>query len=244
MTTTTPTTREHPTSTPPRTTTSPPSTACHLPSGLLGKDIEVLPTSAKVVALTFDAGANADGVASIRATLSAKGATGTFFLTGQFVQAFPTQSRSIAQHYPIGNHTQTHPDLTTLSDSQVLSQIRTARTTIAKVTGQDPRPYFRFPFGARTTHDIALVNGECSVPFRWTVDTLGWKGTSGGQTAATVRSRVLAGLRPGEIVLMHVGSNPDDHTTLDADALPGIIDTVRAKGYRFVTLEQVLPSAP
>lgn len=265
--TTTPTTAPSPTTTSPRTTTSsrpvttkpstpprststsprptsPASTVCSLPAGLLGRDIEALPTSAKVVALTFDAGANADGAASILATLSAKGAPGTFFLTGAFVQAFPSQSRAIAQRYPVGNHTQTHPDLTTLSDAQVLNQIRTARTTIRSVTGQDPRPYFRFPFGARTAHAIALANAECSVPFRWTVDTLGWKGTSGGLTATIVHSRVLAGLRPGEVVLMHLGSNPDDHTTLDATALPGIIDAVRAQGYRFVTLEQVLPAAP
>jgi hypothetical protein len=44
-------------------------------------------------------------------------------------------------------------------------------------------------------------------------------------------------LRPGEIVLMHVGSNPDDHTTFDADALPQVITELRARGYSFVTLD-------
>ena len=50
-------------------------------------------------------------------------------------------------------------------------------------------------------------------------------------------ARVLAGRAPGQVVLMHVGANPDDHTTLDADALPRIIDRYRAAGYGFVTLE-------
>lgn len=49
-------------------------------------------------------------------------------------------------------------------------------------------------------------------------------------------ARVLAALRPGEIVLMHVGSNPNDHTTFDADALPQVISELRARGYSFVTL--------
>ena len=48
---------------------------------------------------------------------------------------------------------------------------------------------------------------------------------------------MLAALRPGEIVLMHVGSNPDDHTTFHADALPQVISGLRARGYSFVTLD-------
>lgn len=50
----------------------------------------------------------------------------------------------------------------------------------------------------------------------------------------------LAALQPGEIVLMHIGSNPDDATTLDADALPQVIDRIRAAGYGFTTLDALL----
>jgi hypothetical protein len=52
--------------------------------------------------------------------------------------------------------------------------------------------------------------------------------------------RTLAALRPGEIVLMHVGSNPDDGTTFDADALHAVIEQVRNSGYGFVTLDALL----
>jgi peptidoglycan/xylan/chitin deacetylase (PgdA/CDA1 family) len=146
--------------------------------------------------------------------------------------------------YPIGNHTYNHPDLTGLTDSQVRSEIRSAGSRITAVTGQNPRPYFRFPYGAVNSRVIRITNAECYVPFRWTVDTLGWKGTSGGQSVSTVVNRVLAAARPGEIVLMHVGSHPTDGSTLDASALPKVISGLRAKGYSFVTLESVLPSAP
>jgi len=84
---------------------------------------------------------------------------------------------------------------------------------------------------------LADVNRLGYVAVRWTVDSLGWQGTSGGQSAQSVTSRVLAAAQPGEIVLMHLGSNPDDHTTLDANALPAIIDGLRARGYGFVTLK-------
>jgi peptidoglycan-N-acetylglucosamine deacetylase len=70
----------------------------------------------------------------------------------------------------------------------------------------------------------------------WTVDTLGWEGTAGLISASVVASRVLAAARPGEIVLMHVRSNPD-HTIFDADALPQVISGVRDWGYSFVTLD-------
>jgi peptidoglycan/xylan/chitin deacetylase (PgdA/CDA1 family) len=163
----------------------------------------------------------------------------TFFLTGDFIDRFPSSARALAK-YPIGNHTYGHPDLTTLSDAGVRTQIRSAAARIRAVTGHDPRPLFRFPFGAVDRHAIALVNAECYVAFRWTVDSLGWQGVTGGQSTDSVVKRVLGTARPGEIVLMHVGAHPEDHSTLDADALPRVISGLRARGYGFVTLDSVL----
>jgi len=230
-------------SSPTRATTSA-AQGCGLPAALLGKDLALVPGSAKVVALTFDAGANADGVPSILATLAGRQAPGTFFLTGAFVDAFPTESRKIAAAYPIGNHTQNHKDLTQLTTDGVRVEIRTGAASIQRVTGVNPRPYFRFPYGAVNARTIATANAECYVPFRWTVDSWGWKGTAGGMSAEEVQRRVVGALRPGAIVLMHVGSNPDDGTTFDANALPRIIDELRAQGYTLVTLERVLPATP
>jgi peptidoglycan/xylan/chitin deacetylase (PgdA/CDA1 family) len=52
--------------------------------------------------------------------------------------------------------------------------------------------------------------------------------------------RVTSRLSPGEIVLMHVGSHPTDHSTLDGDALRNVIDDLKAAGYGFVTIPQGL----
>ena len=199
-------------------------------------DVERLATTRKVVALTFDGGASDAGGRRILDTLAAKNAPATFFFTGDFTLDHPALAREIAGSYPVGNHPQTHPDLTTLTRTQVVDEIRGGRATIRAQTGAETRPLFRFPFGARDSTTIGLVNDECYVAYRWTVDTLGWKGTSGGITADIVYERVMAGLRPGEIVLMHIGSNPKDGTTLDADALARIIDGIRAAGYTLVTL--------
>ena len=204
---------------------------------LAGKDWTVIPTTRRVVALTFDAGANADAVPSILATLRHDGVPGTFFLTGNFVRDFPAAARSIAAAgFRIGAHTISHPYLTRLGDAPVRQQILGGAQQIASVTGKNPAPLFRFPFGDADARTIAIANQAGYVPVRWTVDTLGWEGTAGKISASVVVSRVLAAARPGEIVLMHVGSNPDDHTTFDADALPQMISGLRARGYSFVTL--------
>jgi peptidoglycan/xylan/chitin deacetylase (PgdA/CDA1 family) len=210
-----------------------------VPASLVGGEWSSLPTTRKVVALSFDAGANADGVAKIMATLRGSGVAATFFLTGQWVERFPQQTAEIGTRYPIGNHTYSYPHLPALtSDTQVRDQILQAQGRIRAATAQDARPLFRFPYGDRDARTISIANSLGYGSIRWTVDTLGWKGTSGGQTTRTVVGRVLATLRPGQIVLMHVGSHPADHSTLDADALPTLIAELRERGYGFTTIRQ------
>lgn len=207
-------------------------------SSLLGVDWTRIPTSSKVIALTFDAGANANGLASIRSTLARKNVPATFFLTGSWVRTFPSQTNEVAvAGFRLGNHSDTHPHFPSLTNDQVRAQMLTAERAVLLANGGDTRPLFRFPYGDRDSRVISTVNSLNYVPVRWTVDSLGWQGTSGGQTTQTVVNRVLNAAQPGGIVLMHVGSNPTDGTTLDAAALPQIIDGLRARGYGFVTLK-------
>jgi peptidoglycan/xylan/chitin deacetylase (PgdA/CDA1 family) len=217
-----------------------PAPAAPFPAALAGRDLEVIPGAGAVVALTFDAGANSAGLPSILTTLAAKGVRGTFFLTGNWAAANPAGVAAIvAGGHRLGNHSMTHPGFTGLSDAVIGQQLSAAQQAI-RAGGGDPRPLFRFPLGERDARTIATVNAYGYLPVRWTVDTLGWKGSSGGITAQIVADRVLARLQPGEIVLMHIGSNPDDGTTLDADALPGMIEQIRRAGYGFTTLDALL----
>lgn len=232
-----------PTTTPTRTPTltRTPSPTSPIPAALAGHIVTTIPTSAKVVALTFDAGASAAGVPSILATLSASGVSGTFFPTGAFARSFPDQVRAFAvAGHAVGNHSDSHPDFTTLTGTQQVAQLTRAEAEIRPLSGRTTRPWFRFPYGASTTATITTVNGEGYACLGWTVDTLGWQGTSGGRTVESVVQRVTSTLRPGLIVLMHVGAHPQDGTTLDADALPRIISELRARGYGFVAVEAAL----
>jgi peptidoglycan/xylan/chitin deacetylase (PgdA/CDA1 family) len=200
--------------------------------------VTTLPTSAPVVALTFDGGASDAGVPSILATLSQQGVRATFFVTGDFARRYPARVQAMAAAgHLVGNHSDTHPDFTTLSAVAQIGELARAQAAIVALTGADPAPWFRFPFGASNSTGVATVNAQGYATIGWTVDTLGWKGTSGGQSADSVVARVVAGARPGEIVLLHVGANPDDGTTLDADALPTVIARLRAGGYGFIGLD-------
>ena len=215
--------------------------ASALPSSLVGREWSRIPTAKRYIALTFDAGANADAVPSILSTLRARNVRATFFLTGSWARRYPVLSRRITATYPVGNHSDTHPDFTTLTRTQQRGQISRAAQAIAAVGGGDTRPIFRFPFGARNTSTISVINGMGYGSIRWTVDSLGWQGTSGGMTATKVVRRVTDAFQPGAIVLMHVGSHPDDHSMLDAQALNRIITIGRERGYGFVTIRQFLP---
>jgi peptidoglycan/xylan/chitin deacetylase (PgdA/CDA1 family) len=204
-----------------------------LPPSLAGAEWTRLPTSQKVVALTFDAGGNDAGVTPILAALAAAGVEGTFFLTGRWTEVYPARARQISALYPTGNHTYDHPYLTRLTDAQVRDEIVHAQLVISSITGHDPRPLFRFPYGDRNARTLADAHSLGYGSIRWTVDTLGWEGKSTGQSTTSVVQRVMSNLQPGEIVLMHVGAATDG-STLDADALPAMISAIEAKGYSLV----------
>ena len=209
-------------------------------SNLFGRVLTRIPTTERVVALTFDGGANADGVDRILATLADRGVRATFFLTGRFAQVYPGAARRIAAAGRLGNHTLTHPHLTKLSDDAVRAEVHDGRVVVHRITEARVRPLFRFPFGEYDRRTLTLVNDAGWIAIGWTVDSLGWTGRTNGNSVTAVIQRVIAARTPGEIVLMHLGSHPQDHTTLDAAALGRIIDRLRSYGYRFVTLQYLL----
>jgi peptidoglycan/xylan/chitin deacetylase (PgdA/CDA1 family) len=197
-----------------------------------------LPTHRKLIALTFDGGGDtADGTASTLRTLRRRRVPATFFLAGRWIRLHPGLARAIGRRYPIGDHTYDHADQLGLSSPQIRAEVRRGAWWVRVVTGRRPRPLFRFPYGARDARTVAVVSSMGYVSVRWTIDTWGWMGASEGQSVGTVVRRVSDQLEPGAIVLMHVGVARDG-SLLDAEALPRVISLVRARGYRFVTLDR------
>ena len=199
-------------------------------------EIERLPTRAKVVALTFDAGGNDVGTARLLSTLRRRRVTATFFMTGRFTRSYPRLARRIGKRFAVGNHTYSHPALTGLPSSLVRREIVLGGRWVRRETRRDPRPLFRFPYGARDSRTIAIARSLGYADVYWSTDTWGWMGRAQQSRAGIVR-RVLARVRPGEIVLMHAGASKDG-STLDTEALPAVIHGLRARGYRFVRLDR------
>jgi peptidoglycan/xylan/chitin deacetylase (PgdA/CDA1 family) len=171
--------------------------AAALPGWLFGHDWERIPTTRHVVALTFDAGGNAAGLPAILDTLATRQVKhATFFMTGTWAQSYPRRARAVANQYRVGNHSMTHPHFTRLTNQQISSQLSRGAQAIENVTGADPAPLFRFPYGDRDARTIGAVNQAGYVAVRWTVDTLGWEGTSAGITVQSIVNRVLASLEP------------------------------------------------
>jgi peptidoglycan/xylan/chitin deacetylase (PgdA/CDA1 family) len=208
-----------------------------LPPAIVAGEIVRLQTRQHVVALTFDGGGNADGAKGVLTELRRAKVPATFFLTGHFVQSYPLVARTIGRRYPVGNHTVNHLDMLRLSPTAERREVTRAAVMIQRATGRDTHPYFRFPYGSRNARTLRLVNGLGYASVRWTVDTWGWMGLSQQSVRGATR-RVVDHLVPGEIVLMHLGSSRD-HSTIDSQALPAVIQLVRARGYRFVTLKGI-----
>jgi len=205
-----------------------------------GKEISRVDTTQKIVVLTFDAGANADGVEPIMKILAENNIKGTFFLTGKFIERYPEKvQRIISSGGEIGNHSYDHPYLTQLTDEEITEKIQGAENTLAKLDNEF-QPFFRSPYGDRNQSTLETISENGYINIRWTVDSLGWMGTSGGMDKDTIKEKILSKVLPGAIIMMHLGSNPTDKTHLDSEALPEVISELRADGYEFMTLSELL----
>ncbi len=184
------------------------------------------PRNRNVVALTFDDGPSAY-TDSFLAVLRQKHIHGTFFEIGQEVPGREETMRHIlADGNEIGNHTTHHGSLPSYDDlAETNSLIRSA-------THFEPC-LFRPPGGVINSSVVAAAGAAGLQTILWDVDPSDW--TNPG--SAAVYSRIVSVAQPGSIILMHDGGGDRSGTLA---ALPQIIDTLRARGYRFATVSQLL----
>ncbi len=197
-------------------------------------------TNSKVVALTFDDGSDGTNINKILDILSANGVKATFFLTGSGAKNHPSWIKNINNKgHQIGNHSYSHPDFTKISAAKIKSELATTESTIKDITGKTTKPIFRAPFGASNSASLKAVgDAGYTHTIQWNIDTVDWKGVSSTQ----ITNKVLNNIVPGSIVLMHTGAGASG----TPGALPNMISKLKAKGYKFVTVSEILnlPSAP
>lgn len=202
----------------------------------------------KELALTFDDGPNPPWTSRILDVLDKKQVPATFFVIGVEVDRYPSLlRREYAAGDEIGNHTLTHPDFDQASKTQIEFELNLTQRLLESDLGVKTL-LFRPPYGIdeepETAEEVANLPIPQSMGYLLVaghIDPHDW-GEEGGvppPPAQTIVSRVVDQVEkiPGNIIILHDGGGDRSHT---AQALPQIIDQLRAKGYRFVTVSDLL----
>jgi len=190
------------------------------------------PPDGREIWLTLDDGPDPEDTPAILDALDAHGAKATFFLIGEKAAAFPDLVREMVRRgHEIGNHTQTHPQFAfwRLGPSALAREIDGAAAVLTPLLGHPPR-LFRAPAGMRNLflHPILRRRG---------LPLVGWtaRGLDGRDTdRARIVGRLLAGARPGAILLLHEGKRDAGGRSLARDCVPAVLSALTAQGYRFV----------
>jgi peptidoglycan/xylan/chitin deacetylase (PgdA/CDA1 family) len=195
------------------------------------------PRARRQIALTFDDGPWPQPPSIDFVKLLARyHVPATFFEIGEQLSRFdPTgavQRKMLAAGDMIGDHTWSHPDMRRLSSAQQRSQLEQTAAAIRRATGFTPC-LWRPPYGAVNHSVVRNARSLGFLTIQWDVDPADW--SLPGSTA--IFQRVVGHAHNGAIVLQHFGGGPRNQTL---DALPREIRTLRARGYRFVTVPQLL----
>jgi peptidoglycan/xylan/chitin deacetylase (PgdA/CDA1 family) len=184
----------------------------------------------KCIALTYDDGPDPTTTPQLLDVLGRENVTATMFLIGKNAQAHPElviRERDLGLQ--IGNHTMTHPTLSKQPAEVVTDELTQTQTVLSTITGVTPT-VMRPPYAARnaTTDEISGQLGLAVVT--WDSSPVDWE----NKDASTIHALTVQGASPGAIILMH-----DTHQwTVDAAA--PIIADLKAQGYTFVTVSQLL----
>jgi peptidoglycan/xylan/chitin deacetylase (PgdA/CDA1 family) len=175
---------------------------------------------AGTVYLTFDDGPHPTYTPKVLAILRKYGVKAVFFEVGQNISWYPSLTRSLRYYgMKIGNHTWSHPNLTTLSTAGVTSQLNRMEWTL----GYRPR-CVRPPYGASNARIASIIASRGQRQILWTVDPRDWSRPG----TWTIVNRVLAAVRDGSRILLHDGGGDRSQTVAALDIL---IPRLRARGY-------------
>lgn len=190
-------------------------------------------TDKKVVALTFDVSWGDVRTEPILKILQDKGVKkATFFLSSPWSQTHQEIVKKIAQAgYEIGSHGHKHVNYSGLSDDEIRQQITTAHSILSDITGKAPN-LIRMPNGDFDKRVLSIAAEMNYKVIQWDTDSLDWM----NKGVDNIINRVVTKAHPGDIILMHAS----DTVKQTHEALPAIIDQLRAKGFEFVSVGELL----
>ncbi|MDN5331497.1 MAG: peptidoglycan-N-acetylglucosamine deacetylase [Tepidanaerobacteraceae bacterium] len=198
------------------------------------------PEHFKYVAITFDDGPDPVYTPEILDILKEKDVPATFFLIGKNVEQYPEIARRMVKEgHSIGNHTYSHRSLIPLAAAATREEIKKGEEAIKKATGVRTT-LFRPPRGLYTAYARKFLKDERYTVVLWDVSTMDWAELP----PASIVSNVVRHVKPGSIILFHdsgdlVGFKGGDRTNT-VKALPVVIDELKNRGYKFVTVDQMI----
>jgi peptidoglycan/xylan/chitin deacetylase (PgdA/CDA1 family) len=186
------------------------------------------------IAMTFDDGPSATLTPKLLDLLAAHHIKATFFVIGENVAEHPeVVARAAREGHEIANHSWSHPNFGKMSDESVRRQLQQTDDAIKSATGKRPT-LLRPPYGSITAREKRWIHDEFGYDIiLWDVDPYDWKRPG----PAVVRARILKETRPGSIVLSH-----DIHPGT-IEAMPSTFDELEAKGFKFVTVSELIRMA-
>jgi peptidoglycan-N-acetylglucosamine deacetylase len=204
---------------------------------LFGDLVDRVSVTEPLVALTFDDGPTPKGADSILAILKREDVRATFFFTGSELEANSgLANRFVQAGHELGNHSYSHQRMVLKSSSFIRAEIERTDSLI-RIAGHSGSIHFRPPYGKKLIGLPWYLSRTGRTTIMWDVDP-----DSDANVAATsegIVAHVFENVRPGSIVLLHV-MYPSRATSLGAVA--GIIQGLRARGYRFVTVSELIES--
>jgi len=188
-------------------------------------------TDQPVLAMTFDDGPHPSLTPKLLDILAQRNIKCTFFVIGDLAARYPSiMKRIVAEGHEVANHTYTHRTLTASSDAKIREELQKSQDAIMRITGTRPRMY-RPPGGATNQRINQMIHNEFGYScIMWSVDPQDWRRPG----VSVVTSRLVNGAHNGAIMLAH-----DIHPPT-ITAIPAMFDQLLAKGYRFVTVSQLL----
>ena len=194
-------------------------------------------TSQHEVALTFDDGPDPAYTPTVVRLLSQSNAKATFFLIGEHAQAYPTLVHDeVAAGMQIGDHTWSHPHLTTLSTSAATSEAQRGRSAL-QAAGSGAVRLFRAPYGLITPQELTAVQSQGLIPVHWTLALDRWANPT--DPAAAARS-IADAIRPGDIVLAHDARDGGIDRESAIRIVQALLPILKQRGYQLVTVSELL----
>ena len=187
----------------------------------------------KIIALTFDDGPHPKETDEILDVLDKYNVKGTFFVVGKHANWYSEPlKRAAKEGHEIGNHTFSHPDISTLSTEQIKTEIKECEDTLVKLTGKKPT-LFRPPYGSYSKDKLSQIAKDSGYKIiLWTtIDAKDWKNPPSSQISEIIVNKA----QNGDIILLH-----DYGTENTVKALDIIIPAMIKKGYKFVTVSDLI----